>query len=248
MAAYRAGDYGTAASTMRQAADAAGRADRRYADHAGKLERLARDLPRAQSPTATPQALQSVIQLDESIPGGGAVARTLKPRLATMLVEAANRAWATGDVPGACSKARQALAADANNRPARDLDGRCIQKVGELMGQAQRAERTNRQQAVGLYRQVTQIAPAGSPPYTLATERIGALEGGGGAGAGAAGGGPTRTTAPTPTGPTRTTGPTPTGPRPAGPTRTTGPTPLPTPAGGTGPTKVRRPIIMDEDE
>jgi tetratricopeptide (TPR) repeat protein len=257
MAAYRSGDYATAASTMRQATQAAPRTDqRRYEAQAQKLERLARDLPRAQSATATPQILQAVIEIDESIEGGGSVARTLKPRLAAMLVDAANRSWATGDVAGACGKARQALAADGTNRAARDLDSRCIAKVGELLSQAQRAERTSRQQAVGLYRQVTQIAPPGSPPHVQATERLGALEGSGFAATrgGPSAAGPTRSTGPTPTGPTptgpmRTTGPTPTGPTPTGPMRTTGPTPTgPTPAGSTGPTKVRRPVILDEDE
>jgi hypothetical protein len=170
--------------------------------------------------------VQSAISLDEQISGGQAYARTLGPRLVEALVAGANEAWSRGRIPDACLKVRQAVDLDARNPRARDLVRRCETKAGEMLAEAQAAERSDRAGAQALYRDVLALVPQSSATYQRAYSRMQALNR-------------------APASPSRPgSGP---APRPAAgpaPRPATGPAPRPAPT--SGPRRV--PVIVDEDE
>ncbi len=180
LAAYRSGDFVGAARLARDGAHAASASDgRRLTAMADEIDRFARDYARVRSAGAdlgsVLRQVQSVISLDEQISGGQAYARALTPRLADALVTSANDAWARGRVPDACLKVRQATDLDGRNPRARDLVRRCEAKAAEMITQAQGAERTNRLQAQGLYRDVLALVPQSSATYQRAYARMQAL-------------------------------------------------------------------------
>ncbi len=231
LAAYRSGDFAGAAQRARDEARGASGADaRRLTSLADQIDRFSRDYGRvrAAGTNLAPvlRQVQSAISLDEQISGGQAYARTLGPRLVEALVAGANEAWSRGRIPDACLKVRQAIDLDARNTRARDLVRRCETKAGEMLTEAQAAERSDRAGAQALYRDVLALVPQSSATYQRAYTRMQALN-------------RAPATAPRPASgpiPRPTTGP---APRP-----TTGPAPRPAPT--PGPRRV--PVIVDEDE
>jgi len=227
LAAYRAGDFAGAAQRARDDARGAAGADaRRLTSLADQIDRFARDYARVRSAgtnlAPVLRQVQSAISLDEQISGGQAYARTLGPRLVEALVAGANEAWSRGRIPDACLKVRQAIDLDARNTRARDLVRRCETKAGEMLAEAQAAERSDRARAQALYRDVLALVPQSSATYQRAYTRMQSLN--------------------------RAPGP---APRPAaGPAPRPAAGPAPRPAAGPAPTSGPRriPVIVDEDE
>jgi pSer/pThr/pTyr-binding forkhead associated (FHA) protein len=231
LAAYRSGDFAGAAQRARDDSRGAAGADaRRLTSLADQIDRFARDYARVRAAGANLapvlRQVQSAISLDEQISGGQAYARTLGPRLVEALVAGANEAWSRGRIPDACLKVRQAVDLDARNPRARDLVRRCETKAGEMLAEAQAAERSDRAGAQALYRDVLALVPQSSATYQRAYSRMQALNR-------------------APASPSRPgSGP---APRPAAgpaPRPATGPAPRPAPT--SGPRRV--PVIVDEDE
>ncbi len=239
LAAYRSGDFAGAAQRARDEARGASGADaRRLTSLADQIDRFSRDYGRVRAAGANLapvlRQVQSAISLDEQISGGQAYARALGPRLVEALVAGANEAWSRGRIPDACLKVRQAIDLDARNTRARDLVRRCEAKAGEMLTEAQAAERSDRAGAQALYRDVLALVPQSSATYQRAYTRMQALN---------------RAPATTPRpasgpAPRPASGP---APRPASgpmPRPATGPAPRPAPT--PGPRRI--PVIVDEDE
>jgi hypothetical protein len=133
-------------------------------DLAERINRFERAYAAAQRRSASASQLRTAIRLDDGI-SGGHFGDPLRARLVDASLVAARSALQRNDYQRGCRAVRDALRADSSNRAALDLSRQCSRQAAQMLSEARGKERSRPQEALSLYRQITNIVPSNDPSY-----------------------------------------------------------------------------------